>query len=569
MVTFGRSMFCTDAEPYYYDYLCGLDADIPRAAADHIRHCAHCRGQIRQLKDAIAESETPDCAPEAGTDVIEALGLHFAHLGEDITCTKAKSFLPVLLVPSQEIRIPTPITVHVDHCRACTEDLELIRELELRPEQLARLSRLYAVVSDDDPQMCRRARSKIWAFACASFEGIDAEVLNHICVCPRCRRRVHRCRQEILVGRQPGDTIPGIGLCGGISTADLFEWVVPYGRTSGGHGHVCDGDEGTPSHLQACPECIERMQALHRTIYSVAERVDSGVSTIYTTGSGAATSSEEGESLYSRYPIRVDVAHREPEPAVTRLQPIAGIREAMGRRLASPQLRPVLKAGLLAAAMIPLAIALFVNIQPASALRVRDLSDAIMGIQNLHLTRYGPGETRVVEELWMTRSEGWVVRQNVREQTLYDLTRREKMVRDRERRTFERTPLTQDEYANVMRTINATLEQALGDTPRDGRLKPVAFDAAEGIELGEAAREYTWDRLASNGLVMQRRLRVLLDSAKGLPRKVESSRLTPDEGQWQQMDTYKFDYPTRQEIELDIQGLFPEWGNHSGDQRGL
>ena len=124
MVTFGRSMFCTDAEPYYYDYLYGLDAGVARAVADHIRQCAHCRTQVRRLEAAIAESEAQDRMLQGDMDVVGALGLHFAHLGADITCAKARSFLPVLLVPSLEIRIPTPITVHVDHCRQCAEDLE-------------------------------------------------------------------------------------------------------------------------------------------------------------------------------------------------------------------------------------------------------------------------------------------------------------------------------------------------------------------------------------------------------------------------------------------------------------
>ncbi len=569
MVTFGQSMFCTDAEPHYYDYLCGLDADIPRAVADHIRQCAHCRTQIRQLEAAIAESEAQDRTPEGGTDVVGALSLHFAHLGEDITCAKAKSFLPALLVPSLEIRIPTPITVHVDHCRRCTGDLEVIRELELRPEQLARLSRLYAAVSGGDPQICRRARSKTWAFACASFDGIDAKILDHMCACPRCRRRVHRCREKILAGRQPGDTIPGVGLCSGISTADLFEWVVPYGRTDGNHEHVCDGDEAMPSHLQACPECIERMQVLHRTIYGVAERVDSGVSTVYTTGSEAVKGGPEvEESLYSAYPIHVEVAHREPEPATTRLLPIAGVREALGRRLGSPQFRPVLKAGLLAAAMIPLAIALFVNIQPASAVRVQQLSDTIMGIENLHLTRYGPDGT-LVEELLMARGSGLVALRDARGDTLCDFTSREIIVRLSGRGTPERALLTQDEHTSIMKAINATLGRALGDTPRDGRLQPLALDAAEGIGQGEAAHEYTWDSKASNGLVMQKRLKAFLDPDSGLPQRMESSRLMPGEEQWQLMDTYRFEYPTRQEVELDIQRLFPESQNHSDDHRGL
>jgi hypothetical protein len=568
MVAFGRSLFCTDAEPYYYDYLRGLDADIPHAVADHILHCAHCRAQIRQLEAAIADSEAQDGTPKRDADVIGTLSLHFAHLGEDITCDKAKAFLPVLLVPSLEIRIPTPITVHVDHCQQCAEDLEAIRGLALRPEQLARLSRLYAAISDSDPLMCRRARAKTWAFACASFDGIDARTLDHMCVCPRCRRRVHRCRERILAGRELGDTIPGAGLCSGVSMADLFEWVVPYGRREGNHEHARDGDGAMPAHLQACPECIERMQALHCTIYGVAERVDSGVSTVYTTDSRAKPSGGAADSFYCGYPVRVGVAYRDPEPAATRLGPISGIRRALGQRLAGPRLGPVLRTTLLAAAVIPLVLALFVNIRPASAIRVPQLSDAINTIENLHLTRYGRDGTRVVEELWVARAR-LVARRSAREETLYDLTAREKVVRDREQGTLVRKGLTQDDYMNATNAIRDALEPALANAPKDRMLEPLAPDAVEGIEPGEVAYRCTWDSEGSNGLVMHRRLTVFLDPGSGLPRKMEWFRLMPDadDEQWQRMDTYEFEI--RQNVEIDIRRLFPEWQNHSGDHRGL
>jgi len=569
MVTFGRSMFCTDAEPYYYDYLCGVDAGVPHVVADHIRQCAHCRTQIRQLEAAIAESEAPDRTPEGGVDVVGSLGLQFAHLGEDITCAKAKSFLPVLLVPSLEIRIPTPITVHVDHCRWCAEDLEAIRELELGPEQLARLSRLYTAISGDSPEMCRRARSKTWAFACASFEGIDAETLDHICACPRCRRRVHRCREKILAGRQPGDTIAGVGLCSGISMADLFEWVVPYGRGDGNHEHVSDGDEAMPSHLQACPECIERMQVLHRTIYSVAERVDSGVSTVYTTDSGAQTSGGGAESLYCGYPVHVEVAQRDPMPAVIRFGPIAGIREALGRRVASRQFRPVLGAGLVAAAMIPLAIALFVNIQPASGIRMQQLSDTVKGVENLHVTQYDRDRRRVVQELWIARGSGLVALKDAQGDTLYDVKRLEMVTRHPGGGRIERAALTRDDLAGLEVLVDGVLGLLSDGAPPDKELRPPAPDAVGDTGQSCAVYELPWDSMSSNDLVVHNKKKVSLDPVTGLPQSTELSRLTSDDGQWQPMGTREFKYPTRQEVEFDIRDLFPEWRNHSGDHRGL
>jgi len=569
MVAFGPSMCCRDAEPYYYDYLCGLAADIPQPVADHIRRCADCGTQIRQLEAAIAESEAQDHRAQGDGDVLGALSLHFAHIGEDITCATAKSFLPLLLVPSLKIRIPTPVTVHVDHCHECAEDLEALGELELRPEQLARVSRLYAAISDSDSHMCRQVRAKTWAFACASFEGIDAEILDHMCVCPRCRHRVYRRRETILAGRQPGDTIPGVGLCSGVSMADLFEWVVPYGRTGDGPEQATAADEAMPSHLRACPECIERMQALHRTIYGIAERVDSGVSTVYTTGAGVEASAGGAESLYCGYPIHVAVAQRDPKPAVTRFGPIARIRAALGRAAANPQFRPAMRAAVIATAMVPLAILLLISIRPASGISVQQLSDTIKSIDNLHVVQYDGRRSRPVQESWIERGSELVVLRDARGDTLYDVRRREKVIRYPGGGRIERAALTQDELRGIEDLVDSVLGLVLNGAPSDRGLQPLAPDTAESVGQSSAVYERAWDRRFSDDLVLRYKQRAFLDPATALPGRTELRQLTPDDEQWRLIDVRTFEYLTRQEVDLTIQDIFPGWQNQSGDHKGL
>lgn len=566
MVTFGRSMFCTDAEPYYYDFLYGLDAEIPCAIADHIRQCAHCRMQIRHLEAAIAESEAQDDAPEGDMDLVGALGLHFAHLGEDVTCAKAKSFLPALLVPSLEIRIPTPITVHVDHCRRCIVDLEKIRELKLGPGQLVRLSRLFAAIPDGDSQICRRARSKTWAFACASFEGIDAEVLDHMCVCPRCRRRVYRYREKILAGRQPGDTIPGVGLCGGISMADLFEWVVPYGRPV----QTAAPDGTMPAHLQACPECIGRMQSLHRTIYGIAERADSGVSTVYTTGGEAGRSGGHAQGPYGDHPVHVEVVHREPEPAPTRLRSLVGISTVLGRRAAGLRSRPILGVGLLSAAMVSLAILLAFGIRPASGVKMQELASNVKHIDNLHVRRYNADQTRLLQEMWIAHGLGLVVLRDARGDVLYDVNRLEKVIRHPDGGgRIERAAMTRDEQEGLGLVVDTVLGFLLNGAPSDRQLQPVAPDAVENAGQGTSVYELPWDTQSSSGLAVHNRRRVFLNPATGLPEKIKSFRLMPDDGQWRELTVQLFEYPTAQEVEAATQDIFPGWRSQSGDHRGL
>jgi hypothetical protein len=75
---------------------------------------------------------------------VRLLKLHFAYIGEIVGCETVKPFLPSLSDPALEIGIPTPITMHLDKCRWCSEDLERIRELKLDRKQLGQLCDLFA-----------------------------------------------------------------------------------------------------------------------------------------------------------------------------------------------------------------------------------------------------------------------------------------------------------------------------------------------------------------------------------------------------------------------------------------
>jgi hypothetical protein len=71
------------------------------------------------------------------------LQLHFAYIGEHVTCEIVRPFLPGLLDPAIEIRIPTPITAHLDNCPKCAEDFKAIQKLNLNSTQLYGLSQFF------------------------------------------------------------------------------------------------------------------------------------------------------------------------------------------------------------------------------------------------------------------------------------------------------------------------------------------------------------------------------------------------------------------------------------------
>lgn len=149
MVAFNAYSLCREAEAYYLAFIVGNGQDTaPQQITDHIRQCRYCRSQIERLGHIL------DCAPSNDTvfqtkDTGTMLKLHFAYLGRQVTCNIVKPFLPTLLDHALEIKIPTPITVHLDHCQNCSNDLETIRELNLSRVQLCKLSQALADKTKD------------------------------------------------------------------------------------------------------------------------------------------------------------------------------------------------------------------------------------------------------------------------------------------------------------------------------------------------------------------------------------------------------------------------------------
>ena len=146
MITQNHNSLCKEAKLYYYDCLCEESCGlIPQSISSHIEQCPHCQKQINQLKVALSQK---DCIKsQQGQDrsaVTTMLQLHFAYLAEHVTCETVRPFLPGLLDPAIEIRIPTPITAHLDNCRQCDEDLKAIRKLNLNSTQLYGLSQFFA-----------------------------------------------------------------------------------------------------------------------------------------------------------------------------------------------------------------------------------------------------------------------------------------------------------------------------------------------------------------------------------------------------------------------------------------
>ena len=139
---------CEQASVFYYDYiqdarLCDAEPEIFR----HIEKCTFCQSEIERLKIILAEPANQTITEKTSRRDIQVttiLASHFNLMNKEVTCGIAKSFMPSLAGLSFDIRIPTPITVHIENCNLCRHDLDTIRRLNLTHEQFTHLGRIIA-----------------------------------------------------------------------------------------------------------------------------------------------------------------------------------------------------------------------------------------------------------------------------------------------------------------------------------------------------------------------------------------------------------------------------------------
>ena len=163
--------------------------------------CLNCREQISRLEAMLAEfKEHPQIQMAQRQMATTAmLKLHFSFVGKKVNCADVRPFSPNLLAPATQIRIPTPITAHIDNCDQCKEDSKKLQNLGLSRKQLITLSQLFADELDagqtDSPRPVRQSRLlSRWPLS-----RTDAKDLRHLSLCPtQCRQELYKFRQKSL-----------------------------------------------------------------------------------------------------------------------------------------------------------------------------------------------------------------------------------------------------------------------------------------------------------------------------------------------------------------------------------
>lgn len=504
---------------YFYALATRHEENVPEAAALHVRECAFCREQVVRLKKIVSgtRSGKDERGEASNRATIDSLDSHFHLLGEKVTCSRARPFLPGLLDSSLDLRIPTPVTVHVDQCPQCAGDLKRLRELNLDAGQLKRLRWLYEHGATGGSSLCRRARHHIDSFVHGAWRDIDGEILNHLSQCPRCRADVYVRRQSLLDGlpEAPDDR------CGHVAPAELFDHVVP-------HADRVDGVEFSAASPGAlCRERLEMMQTMHRIVYGIDERAESAVATVCRMAENDRTTHAGPGDPYADCGVAVEIVRGGSQQTRPRAQ--AAPKPAAARL----PMRRILKAGAVAAAAILLAT-LFHYTHDSSGITMAKVVRAFGQARNVRVMSVSPEGDKVIYELWVSRDLNLTGLLTPQQCVVYDLANREK--EDVVSGTV--APIEDAELAGV---------RGMGDHCLGFSLSGVPADAAwDRIDIGgnREVYELLWMGRTDSGCDIPTKYEVTIDKSTMRPVSLRLFRIMPLETEWECQSLIVFEYPT-------------------------
>jgi hypothetical protein len=544
MTVFGNGKdLCQEARGYYYELLC-RDGAVPETIARHVEGCAFCQEEIRRLGNALHEADAPS-KPSAGP-VISALNRQFEFLGEQVRCSHVKPFLPDLVASSPRIRIPTPITVHVEKCPQCAKDLAAIGELDLPAGQLKRLGEFYSMAAIDDPAQDEPEPSTA-ALAAFSFDGSRPEDLDRVSRSPQRRRWIYEQRALATISLDAEPNRAGVLQCSEVSTADLFDFVLPFGLDAAVIRGATGRRDAVGTHIRRCRACLERVQSLHRTIYEIADRADSAVRTVCQCRKDADGVSEAGVDCAHRYPLDVWVLQdqRTAQAGVAESSRECD-RSTRRSRIRSMTRSPLLQGSASLAAVVALVaiLSFMMKTDAAKGTNFGDLDKKVQSARNVHLKSFLAGDPEPTYEKWRSGDLNKFAIVSARTCQVIDLNQGTKVIVDSNGLPGAPIELSPSQLDNCRISMNE--DNPFADAPPEDELIEVPSDSSDPLSPRRLTYEITRD--AS-------KWKVFVDPVRRLPTRAEFFRWNSAGLSWDHTGTIELTYPTKAEMESTFKEL--------------
>ena len=564
MISHNPNINCTNARLYYYDFLSKETREgIPEGALQHITQCLNCQTEMDRLKDLFVQADERFDSEQSRkySAISTLLRLHFEYIGEPVKCDTVKPFLASLADPALQIRIPTPITTHLDKCQSCRDDLLTLLDLHLPHKNLCRLGQLLAEKPIEDDFSCSQAQAAIPAVVSMAFHETNAEILKHLCTCPNCRKKLylHRenIRKELLQDGALQDGFP----CESVTATDIYDYCLPYGIDPADDEYA-GFRESLTSHLRRCPTCLAKMQELHLTIYNIAERAESEVVTIYNIDESAETQSPDVSGPYAGFPINLETEDIEDKTDAEQPATNLDFAATLKKKASALNLKPLFKAGLAAAAVIVIGLALLLNSPTAKAVTLDQVYRAVEKVRNVYISKFAPDKAEPIQETWVSRSLNIYMTSKTREGlVLVDTAKKHRRTKLPGLASMEVKLLSDGDCAEIEKTMAGYLDLLpfahISDVPKDANWSRVANDGLRVTEESSEVYELTWTDKTYGGSPVFWKRRYFVDPETSLPNKVEVYRKSSAAGEYTLQSEMVVKRLSDDEIRSAVKKVFP------------
>ncbi len=547
---------CEEAEKYYYDFIYeGRDVAIPREIVRHMDTCKECRKQLEQLMIAIGASDGARLQ-DVGPTKADVLRLHLALVDDPVGCSDVRPFLPTLLDPATEVGIPTPVTAHIEKCSSCRNDLQIIRKLGLKAEQLQRLSQVFAENPEDNSVNCADARTDMLFAVLMTFRETDGRVLKHVCCCEDCRRSLYEHRESLLAELVAEHT-QGDFPCHQIGASDIFDYVVPYGLDPSGDQYA-RFRESLTSHLRECPTCLGKMQQLHKALYGILERGESDTVTVFHLCESATSQrGTDSNSAYAGFPVNVDVFDRSQRAYLDKPQRVAVSATARGEARGKPR-RHLLRTAAIIIVGALVGTALLFHGQPVQATYLDSIYSALEPVRNVHVISYmkRPDGEKLIQEQWVSQDRRLYLNKTDNTRALWEFGKRQRTIKDLTLNATTSVLIRKDDIEETEKSVYSYLNLIPSVKELKARDSTSHITGEDMLVIDRATQNYVLKAVGESaaGLPVYSRWVFVLDRQTNLPTRVEYYRKSRSK-EYRLQTFYKLTYPSEADVFDEIMGL--------------
>jgi hypothetical protein len=556
-----KSQTCEEAELYYLSLAFGGEyGDVPEQVAVHVKSCDYCRRQLKELKDRLLIADAIDSVDSRLSEVqIRVLGLHFAYLGKEVGCEIVKPFLPLLLEPSFNVRVPTPITVHVDRCELCSRDLAAIRAMGLTGKQLRVLNSILGDNSSVQNVDCSVAASSIQQYVSFNFQAIEVEVVKHLCCCNVCQSLVCKARAANIRNLRGGNVRTAFP-CESVTFSDVFDYCFPYGLVPCGDQYA-GFREPFVNELKQCAKCLQKLQELHQQVHAVKQRPESGIATVYEIGEVPKSGfTPQTRSSYGGFPINVRTVEPAGKQLLQGIQQRPSLSRNVGLHTVKTGFKYVVKAAI--AAVVILGVAFFLRSTPsAAAVTIRQVYDAIQKAVNVHIQQFAAESSEPLQEKWVSKDLGIYAVKDERSLVVWDITNKQKYTTTLGVTGQDTVHLTELETATMGRKIHSSLDimpfEDISKLPENARWLKLDASLLKDVSAEAQIYELQWKVTTIDESIFFFKWRGFIEKATNRPLRVELYSRVGDSGEYKLETVRTVEYWSKSRMEAFLIQVSP------------